>query len=703
MTGFWVGAPVDSAAAEAVAGDLVPSSSGQVLGAVAGQALHDLPTAALARAAREGTQWDPGADYQAEAFDQTTAEASMPPLLDPKVATKRYGIPGALSFDQPVPEAVAAEQHDAKQAELRRQDVIARGQGGLTGGWAARTGTEFLVGLLDPLNLAATFIPGAPEAKVAALFGDGLAARIGTRAVVGATQGIAGQAALLPLADAAASMDHDDFTMGTALSQLAFGGVMGGALHAALGGAADLIGRRYARSEAAAAIAADPELAEGVGRTAVVQMAEGRPVEVEPLIDQAVADETPVSAPAPPAPEAAPPIGEDEIAAAEAGFTPPGDATEGAATGTAARADGTVRLYHGGQQPDGGPRWVTPDRAYAQAYAEKSGGRVWYADVPADHPEVVAATDYDAVAGTDTRAPLRSFEASGDIAGRMRPLEDAAPEQPLPPLPPAPKGGRARKPVSLLPFLAARGGLRDQGGDLAAMDAHKAFIPGRGMLVRQSGMVLDRAREAAEEAGYLPADSTVADLLDRIDDELRGRRTYSAIDQGQVAADAADAQAQADTARYLRARPQVDDVAARLDAPIADGTAHAAAMDVMQGALPEDAVAWHMGGPDGEAALRQALDAAAGRMEPGDAASSGAAADAAAEPPPATPFDIRRVAGLEEAQDWAARTREAGALAPEDEAELAAIEAEQAAAEGRGNALKQAAACISRGYGAAAL
>jgi hypothetical protein len=54
-------------------------------------------------------------------------------------------------------------------------------------------------------------------------------------------------------------------------------------------------------------------------------------------------------------------------------------------------------------------------------------------------------------------------------------------------------------------------------------------------LLRQSGMTLDRAREAAVEAGYLHCDgwnthrqatSTINDLLDAIDREARGEKVY---------------------------------------------------------------------------------------------------------------------------------------------------------------------------------
>jgi hypothetical protein len=99
---------------------------------------------------------------------------------------------------------------------------------------------------------------------------------------------------------------------------------------------------------------------------------------------------------------------------------------------------------------------------------------------------------------------------------------------------------RARRPQSLFDFLAAEGGLRDDGGELAHMGLKRRFVPGRGALVRSGGVPLDKAREAAAQAGYFDhlygtaddatAKSTVRDLLDLIDQEARGGKAYSLAD-----------------------------------------------------------------------------------------------------------------------------------------------------------------------------
>ncbi len=91
------------------------------------------------------------------------------------------------------------------------------------------------------------------------------------------------------------------------------------------------------------------------------------------------------------------------------------------------------------------------------------------------------------------------------------------------------------KPVSLFQFLASKGGIRDQRGELRTMDLHRAFVPGKGKLVRPNGgLTLDRARELAEEAGYLRASdraerfgrTEINDLLEALREESFGRKVF---------------------------------------------------------------------------------------------------------------------------------------------------------------------------------
>ena len=100
-----------------------------------------------------------------------------------------------------------------------------------------------------------------------------------------------------------------------------------------------------------------------------------------------------------------------------------------------------------------------------------------------------------------------------------------------------------RRPASLTEFLAKEG-LKDEGGELAAMDLDRMLVPGSGKLVRKNGgLPLDRAREAAAEAGYIHgygsrddavANSTVDDLVNALREEQAGRRIFALGDEDQA-------------------------------------------------------------------------------------------------------------------------------------------------------------------------
>lgn len=95
-----------------------------------------------------------------------------------------------------------------------------------------------------------------------------------------------------------------------------------------------------------------------------------------------------------------------------------------------------------------------------------------------------------------------------------------------------------RRPQRLSEFVASHGGLRpDPGGDLAAMDLGRLFLPGYGRLLRTSGLALDHAREVAAEAGFFSpafgppeeaiARTTVADFLDLLDRDMRQKDAFN--------------------------------------------------------------------------------------------------------------------------------------------------------------------------------
>ncbi len=83
----------------------------------------------------------------------------------------------------------------------------------------------------------------------------------------------------------------------------------------------------------------------------------------------------------------------------------------------------TVRFFHGGTEPDGSSRWLTPHLDYAEGYAKKSGGSVYYVDVPENHPALESAYD-------ETNKYYMNFEAPPEIAKGLKPMPKASAPEP---------------------------------------------------------------------------------------------------------------------------------------------------------------------------------------------------------------------------------------------------------------------------------
>jgi hypothetical protein len=164
----------------------------------------------------------------------------------------------------------------------------------------------------------------------------------------------------------------------------------------------------------------------------------------------------------------------------------------------------------------------------------------------AEDMNLVTTSDFAADAAAKMRSDIRGFDpeaqgavfkAADRLAGLVPPIQAkarnvaSALDQPV--LGQATKSGD--EPLSLLQFIAAKGGLLPD-GELEAIGlarGHRAQIPGQSGffgVVSNKGQNIDRIREAAEEAGYLRgannATSTPRDLLDAIDAELRGQKRF---------------------------------------------------------------------------------------------------------------------------------------------------------------------------------
>lgn len=90
---------------------------------------------------------------------------------------------------------------------------------------------------------------------------------------------------------------------------------------------------------------------------------------------------------------------------------------------------------------------------------------------------------------------------------------------------------------SLLAFLKRKGGVIDEGGDIKSRGAIKEY-PG---LINKKGMTLDDAALMAWEHGYFTGQErpTINDLLDAIDESLRGNHRYN-VEEERTFTDALD-------------------------------------------------------------------------------------------------------------------------------------------------------------------
>lgn len=201
---------------------------------------------------------------------------------------KDEGLEGRLQIpDQGIPRFALETLIDRKRDEVRRQDVFARAPSG-----PVSMGVKLAVGLggslLDPLNVATSFVPVVGEARYAQLLGKGagiagLLRRTAVRAGVGAIEGSVGAAALEPFVYASKQADQADYHMADSLANIAFGGVFGAGLHVMGGATGDLW--HFARGSAGdVAGRIDPTTRSETLKTAVAQAVSGERVNVDPLV-----------------------------------------------------------------------------------------------------------------------------------------------------------------------------------------------------------------------------------------------------------------------------------------------------------------------------------------------------------------------------------------------------------------------------------
>lgn len=256
---------------ETIGIDQVPTTLGQSLGASAGEAFESLPGVSIANILSLGSaSGEFVTPYERAAIQDV-------PIDQAKARVKEAGLDKILTMpDQPSIKAPALDiMLDRARARRERQATIERGPGGFVAG-ALGVGTSLLVSAIDPLNVAAAFIPVVGEARYAKLMADAgtsVLARAGVRAGVGAASGAVGMAAIEPIEYAARNQEGQDYTFVDALRSVMYGALLGGSLHTAGGGIADVLRARkgnalypFGEGEAFAPGAA-PEAGAGVRQT----------------------------------------------------------------------------------------------------------------------------------------------------------------------------------------------------------------------------------------------------------------------------------------------------------------------------------------------------------------------------------------------------------------------------------------------------
>jgi len=154
-----------------------------------------------------------------------------------------------LHFEQDEYQSVVDIMVREKNEERARQSIMARGPKGswnpLNGGFyvgAAKFGTGLFTSFLDPINIAASFIPVYGQARFAKKV-----AQVGftrARATRGAVEGAVGATLIEPIVYGVAKSLQSDYDLYDSFLNVTFGTVLGSGLHVGAGRLKDLNTRR---------------------------------------------------------------------------------------------------------------------------------------------------------------------------------------------------------------------------------------------------------------------------------------------------------------------------------------------------------------------------------------------------------------------------------------------------------------------------
>ena len=207
-----------------------------------------------------------------------------------------------------------------------------------------------------------------------------------------------------------------------------------------------------------------------------------------------------------------------------------GDVRQWAARKMGSEASGPVpaRVAEaGGDIADVDAAPLTRSRADSDPWARMTddlpeGGWIDDPDMPRLRPDLFSTAEAHARTQIAMEADVDAREGF-DIFDRWTSADEAANGA----VAVAPARAAPTGPMDLMQFIASKGGIRDgEGHNLTGMFDGNPFVPGRGKLVRDSGLSIDEVRELAVEAGYFGDprrdDITIDDVLQAMDSQHRG-------------------------------------------------------------------------------------------------------------------------------------------------------------------------------------
>jgi hypothetical protein len=164
-----------------------------------------------------------------------------------------------LYFEQDEYQSVVDIMVREKNQERARQSVMARGPEGswnpLSGGFyvgAAKFTTGLATSFLDPINIAASFIPVFGQARFAKLLAKKGMTFTKARAIRGAVEGAAGATLVEPIVYGVAKSLQSDYDLYDSFLNVTFGTILGSGLHVGAGRLKDLNTRRKFNEKVAA-------------------------------------------------------------------------------------------------------------------------------------------------------------------------------------------------------------------------------------------------------------------------------------------------------------------------------------------------------------------------------------------------------------------------------------------------------------------